>query len=97
MTIAGLLDFTSDIPDMPAASCRRYGMALIFDKAGTGDPEAIERAQAVCLLCPERVPKCAPWAATLSKKELASLGVVAGQVYVAQKPGQDQRTAPNGA
>jgi hypothetical protein len=94
MSIAGLLDMFSDMPEMKYAGCRQRGMAQLFDGASAGDPDQIERAQVVCRLCPER-QVCAGWAATLSKSELQRMGVVAGVSYVQVKhpPGRRPQTA----
>jgi hypothetical protein len=81
VSIAGLLDLFTDVPEMKFSACREYGAAKVFDAALTGEELAVDRALCICRGCPERVGKCAPWAATLGPKELQTLGVVAGQNY----------------
>jgi hypothetical protein len=83
VSIAGLLLSFTDVPSMPYASCRTgRGMPALFDRASTGDPVEVERALAVCSLCPER-PVCNRWAAGLTPKERQALGVVGGRCYIA--------------
>jgi hypothetical protein len=94
VSIAGLIDFVSDVPYMPYAACRQRGMAAQYDKAAAGDELAIEKCLKVtCCLCSER-PKCRAWSLTLQPAERTRLGVVGGVAYVtpSRPPGRPQPT-----
>jgi hypothetical protein len=93
VTIAGLLLSFTDVPTMPCAACRTgRGMPALFDRASTGDPFEVERALAVCSLCPERLV-CAGWAEGLPPAERSRLGVVGGRNYTTP-PKQARSVAP---
>jgi hypothetical protein len=94
VSIAGLIDFVSDVPDMPFAACRQRGMAAQFDSAAAGDELAIEKCVKVtCRLCSAR-QVCASWAAGLTPAERTRLGVVGGVAYVqpVRRPGRPGQT-----
>jgi hypothetical protein len=98
VSIAGLIDFVSDVPYMPHAACRQRGMAAQYDKAAAGDELAIEKCVKVtCRLCSAR-RVCASWAAGLTPAERQRLGVVGGVAYVtpSRPPGRPQPTKTAG-
>lgn len=96
LVIAGLLDFLPNVPDMPHAACRKFGMAQQYDKAAQGEELFIQRCLVTCNLCPER-PVCSEWAATLPAKQRQALGVVGGQSFVPPKSSQDGPGRPKSA
>jgi hypothetical protein len=73
----GLLVILVTTPNLHGAACRFEHR--LFDAAALGDPLAIERAVELCSRCPARTA-CAAWASTLSTRQRAELGVVAGIV-----------------
>jgi hypothetical protein len=96
--VIGAIDFLPNVPEMPHAACRQRGMAALFDRASTGQPEEVARALCVCRGCPERPGACSQWAATQPPRELERLGVVAGKSYVtpSRPPGRPQPTKTAG-
>jgi hypothetical protein len=72
---AGLIDVIASMPHLTGAACR--GRHELWDAAHS-DPLAAEQAQHICLHQCQCLQQCADWVATLSRRQRAELGVVAG-------------------
>ena len=82
--IVGLLSSViTDQPSMPLAACRNQEQ--LYDQAALGDPLAQQRAVELCHQCP-CLASCTAWAATLSRRQRAELGVLAGIAPVRRPP-----------
>jgi hypothetical protein len=78
-------------PKMPTCACR--GLHELWD-AALPDPAAAEQARDICLHNCAALAACQEWAATLSRRQRAELGVLAGVIPVRKpRPKTSQETA----
>lgn len=86
----GLLVILITTPNLHGPACR--GMHALWDAALT-DELAAEQARDICLHRCACLAQCAAWSATLSRRQRAELGVVAG-IIPQPEPSPEQARKP---